>query len=994
MKLKNLLRFWPIAVFLLLEIILFVANYKPGTFLMGWDNVMPEFNFKANIIRNFFGVWQEHRGLGLYDGMSHAANLLHTLFLWMLSLILPLDLLRYVFTFLMHFLGGIGIYALLRHLRKGEAYVTLVALIGALFYLFNIATIHMFFTPLESFSVHFAALPWLALSLVAYLESGAKKSLIWFYITSFLATAQFFVTTLFVPISALVGVICLYNFIISRRTILKPVLKRVAIAGIGFLLINSFWLLPQIYGLPKNAPIIQAAKINQQSTPEVFARNQVFGDLKNTLLMRGFGLNSEETAVSDAPVYVMAPWRDFIDTPIALTIAFIFVALAFIGIFAAFMAGKKQYIPFAVLFFIGFFMLGNDIFGLRNLNELLRDHVPFFNEAFRFPYTKFCLLYAFASSILIAGGVSAILSFVNKISKGAVIFCLILIGAIGYISLPAWSGNFFFSSLRLKLPGEYLQVFKYMQGQIPNGRVALLPQPSFWSWKQYQWGYSGSGFLWYGLPQPTLDRAFDPWSIENENYYWELSNALYAKDSSQLETVFAKYDIRFIVLDEQFSTSTSYLAFNIDSTKEMFTNLPNIKKLEAFGKLTIYERFEDTVNEFISIKQNLPSVIPVYHSSENDVAYQKLGDYIIANGVQSDLSAMYLYPYRSLFTKRSSSEREFLVKETEDQIIISTKIGLTKFASVDFSKFTLVPSSEATGNVKVEASGNQMGAYISKQDNLVFDSTTAQTLAASAVTKCGGLRDGIIKAENMTAGNEAWLRLISSNQRACLSFGMPDVWHQDGYLLAVASRNLTGRPILFSVINQTSKHIELETYLPLNNPSQKMDWQTTYFILPPLALDGLGYTIYLANDSIGRHESINEVGHIYMYRIPYNELTQIAWTNDQQDIISTSLRKAMLIVNHPNPAFYTIKVKDGIDLASSTLVLSQSFDSGWQAFVISNSGIKHLSNHYLVNNWANGWEILSNQSGTVIIFFWPQLLEWGGFVLMLGTFIFLIFKKK
>ena len=105
--------YWPIALIILLEGILFGANYIPGTWLAGWDNVMPEFDFKANIIRNFVGVWQEHRGLGLLDGMSHSANTLHTLLLWILSLVLPRELLRYTFIFGMHLLGGVGMFFLI-----------------------------------------------------------------------------------------------------------------------------------------------------------------------------------------------------------------------------------------------------------------------------------------------------------------------------------------------------------------------------------------------------------------------------------------------------------------------------------------------------------------------------------------------------------------------------------------------------------------------------------------------------------------------------------------------------------------------------------------------------------------------------------------------------------------------------------------------------------------------------------------------------------------
>src|SRR3989344_5812707 len=105
-----------ITVLVIAEIILFFTNYKPETFLVGWDNVYPELNFGENITRGLFSVWQQYRGLGVVDGMAHAALLPHTLAVWLLSLVFPLNTLRYIVQFSLHFLGGLGTFLLLRYL--------------------------------------------------------------------------------------------------------------------------------------------------------------------------------------------------------------------------------------------------------------------------------------------------------------------------------------------------------------------------------------------------------------------------------------------------------------------------------------------------------------------------------------------------------------------------------------------------------------------------------------------------------------------------------------------------------------------------------------------------------------------------------------------------------------------------------------------------------------------------------------------------------------
>ncbi len=126
MERKNTVRGLIISLLILavLEFVLFATNYTPGTRLYGWDNILPELNFSLNLKRNLFAVWQEYRGVGLLDGMAHAANLVHTIFIFIFSFVLPTSLLRYVFHFLMHFLGGVGIFFLLNRLFRHSQLTT------------------------------------------------------------------------------------------------------------------------------------------------------------------------------------------------------------------------------------------------------------------------------------------------------------------------------------------------------------------------------------------------------------------------------------------------------------------------------------------------------------------------------------------------------------------------------------------------------------------------------------------------------------------------------------------------------------------------------------------------------------------------------------------------------------------------------------------------------------------------------------------------------
>ena len=91
------------------------------------------------------------------------------------------------------------------------------------------------------------------------------------------------------------------------------------------------------------------------------------------------------------------------------------------------------------------------------------------------------------------------------------------------------------------------------------------------------------------------------------------------------------------------------------------------------------------------------------------------------------------------------------------------------------------------------------------------------------------------------------------------------------------------------------------------------------------------------------------------------------------------------MVSHPNPAFYKVS-----GASAGTLILSQSYDSGWIA--LQNG--KLLTRHVLVNNWANGWEINPGTTSTIYILFWPQLLEFLGFALLPIPFLWALFVRK
>lgn len=972
---------WPVFYLVLLESILFVLHYVPNTYVLGWDNMMPELNFGLNLKRTIFAVWQEYRGLGYMDGMSHAANLPHYLFLYLLSFVLPNHALRYVFIFLMHLVGGIGMYVLLRRILAIPSKI--VALFGALFYQYNFAVLQMFYLPFEPFLIHFAFLPWLLALVIQYLHHGKRQTILWLTVISFVASSQAHVPTVFLVYAVALAIV----FAISRITSLKKqTLSRAALILLITFCTNAYWGLPFTYATLKNAGVIANSKNNQMATDDIFLKNHKYGDLKNTALMRSYGLEFVQyDHTTGQQTLLLLPWRTHIEQPLVEMIYWVYFGLAIAGVLFVVWKRQKPYYPFVALFLFVFAIIGNDIPGVSLISAALRTHVPLFHNVFRFVFTKFFILYALSFTVLLTLTLQTLVHALQKRSQ-----TIVVCGAIACFttlviaSAPTWRGNFLYKNLRVIIPKEYFELFSFLEEQNPNDRIAVLPSPWFWAWTQYRWAVIGSGFQWFGIPQPLLDRAFDPWSNTNENFYWELVQATYTKNTHKLKYVLAKYHVRWLLLDTNIINASHSRALYVDEIRAMLEESEHIAPVATFGNITLYQNAEALIQSPISLMSNPPNIGPAYAWNDNDQAFVDTGVYV------TDPNRLYdaHYPFRTLFTGRNQDELPFTISETPGGLAFSTD-NLT----------VLVPK------------------------NLIYDSNTTNDLFQSP-SRCDNTSTGNFMRDVMGKKDEQFFRFTSTDSSNCLGFDRPELSQRDGFLVMLESRHRQGKNLLVTITNKDTRRAFLETYLP--QKPQEEEFSQSFFVIPPMDPYGQGYHINIDNISIGRQETVNDVKRLVIYRIPYDELVHLRSVQPMglnSDIQPQGRAlNSQLSISHPNPAYYKIEISDKQEvIGKTTIILSQSFHSGWRAYVINAkcqmSNVKcnflslvtyrlspylpflfgkELNDHVLVNNWENGWELrelsrASNTEMTIIIFFLPQLLEFTGFALL--PLPFLLFRK-
>lgn len=1012
---------WPIFTLILIECAVFYLSYIPGTYLIGWDNLHPEFNPLENVRRSLFGVWVEYRGLGLFDGMSHNANLIHSLFVYVLTFILPENIIRYVVISLLHVIGAIGLYILCHHLVKDK----IAAFFAAVFYMFNIGTIQQFFAPFELFIFHYAFLPWIFYTGMLVIERYNPKRLLLFALINLLATPQAHVPTIFVAFGLALSGLIVYDIVVNKS------IKKFIILGIITFCVNAFWLLPYAAGIPENAPIIQKSRINQYSFENVFQSNIVRGNIENVLQMKGFMLDFVQyDGLQKKDTNFMQVWKDHTDSTAYLLFYGLFLVITFIGIYVSFKKNHRKLLFLAVPLLVSIIFVANNTPLITQINQLIRI-VPAINEAFRIPFTKFILILSFAFSVYLGIGIH----YLRQKAYFRQLLPIILSLGICILCLPIFAGNFYSPLLRRELPAEYKEIFRFFQQQDKSKRIALLPTHLFWSWQHQDWGYGGSGFVWFGIPQPILLRAFDPWSAINEQFYNEMSTAMRSDDSHSIKNVLAKYSVDYLLLDEHALNNLAMPPeIDFQSIEETLANVDGLKVVATAGKLKVYVVEPRVHRAFISVLNNPPSVHTNGMFTYEDTAFSDYGNYI------TEQDAQIFSPFHSLFTEKLQSDRAFESELTDTMVTLSTQPGF--FSSLRAAKeMTLsVPATQDTQYVVAYVTIDDKGVNLTPViPQITLDNTTlaiksnmlplnfsAQKISSIRLNgESIDIKDGdfirlnrfekntidfysdskatnsstfvigftpktvtqpqtikvVVKPDSilhvsypLTKQDKQLTTLLNelSYESKPLTEDADLLSHASAYLTFVEGKRISGVPPVFYVDDPMQERLITESRI--KEPGEVI------FVIPRQSDLGKGYKFHIVNNATSQYQ----LEHITTVQLPYDYLKEILLYQDEPRPSSST---PVSDVTHTVPYEYVVKTsnEDG-----NYLYLAQGYNNKWQAYVVANDTFmtrlfpfltgEKIDNHVKVNNWANGWKLPQNSAqNTIVILFWPQYLQYAGF---------------
>lgn len=657
----------PFFIIFIIALFVVVRSYEPGTYLSGWDTLHPEFNLRLYAERVLFGAWQEHQGLGAPASQAHAAELPRLPILFALDVLLPQSAVRHAFFYLMYLAGIAGVYVFIQDSwfeKEKERRYHWAAAFGALLYGLNLGTLQHFYVPLEMFAVHYATIGWLIWSVWKFIKTSRIKYLGWYFLFQVLSAPSAHTATLFYMYSFVVFIFIGAFAFVHHWNRKWLALKKIAVLTGTMLAAHSYWMLPNLYYIFQHSGYVQEAKISRHFSTEAFWQNQAFGAFHNVLILKNFLFNWKDYSFAEGNFVVLFDeWNKYLRSVVGYPFLYLTAVIYLAGIVIAAVKSKKrgfEKMALLVLFLLPFFFLNNLNLPSEYLFSLLQKSSSTFREALRFPFTKFSILYMLAAAVLFSEGWKTLYRLAPKLlskqyqrtSKLLVVIATFLL--IILPNYPALQGFLVSDSMKISYPEYYFEMFAWFEDQPREGRIVKLPVTDFWGWTYHDWsllntsqGYQGAGFLWFGLPQPIMDREFDRWVPTNEFFYHEIAHALNQNNTDSLELLFRKYGITWLVFDGTAFDPDDPDKDYSQELRSLVASTDTIAKVWESGPLQVYEFLP--ANESWLSSEAMVSTSTKFDFGGSDPLYP-MSSYYRSSPVMSQVA----YPYADLLREETN----------------------------------------------------------------------------------------------------------------------------------------------------------------------------------------------------------------------------------------------------------------------------------------------------------------------------------------------------
>lgn len=681
-------------------------NIIPGTHYAGWDNILAELNLGKYARQVFFGAWLEHQSLGAPAAQGHLSEIPRLPILFLLNLLFPANLVRYLYIFGTYLIGGLAMYAYLRWYwfsqytptKLSPLVANWLAGLGGILYLLHVLTLQQFYISFEMFMAQFAFLPLVlitihklfpaaeptnkvesikkqiktVLSRVPFLQISVEQPskhntvryLLLFIAVQFLIAPSghtptvFYLAVLFTQ---------LYGFMLQLPKGVIQATKVAFLIGLLTFVANAYWIVPNLYYSAFNSHYVAESRNNRIFGPESLWAIKEASTWDNFFQGTHYLFTWKDYSFANKEFdFIFNEWQTHMEQPAVAWLLRIIGLLTISGAVLLATQKKSHTTRWAILStYLGCTLfIWVDLFPTKYLFDLLYRSESFL-EAFRNPFTKLSIIYSFVSVVVFTEFFRILFSSTLEPFKKkphtyigtSIGIILLTIAAISYTAAPSFQGNFISEKLRITFPDQYQELFDFMQSQDPTGRVLQLPQHSHAGWEYYDWqfmypgnGYQGMGFYFFGFPQSFLNRDSDRWVETSDFFYHELKYALDTRNPDQFTKILNKYSVDYIIIDETKIDPHFSIGYQVEHDLVQDSGLELVWQKDF---LSVYQH-TNTINQSGLL---LPDKVTLVDTNTDrvriDPVYSDVGNYFLSQDQNQILS----YPLAALHNPQPENVR-------------------------------------------------------------------------------------------------------------------------------------------------------------------------------------------------------------------------------------------------------------------------------------------------------------------------------------------------
>lgn len=623
-------KYWSVILLIIILIVISVLSFVPGKYLLSNDNYSPELNPGLTLLRSIISpAWRSYRVLG-FASDSEQADIFRTGLMGLLSLITGKSNIGQIYYFICLSVGSLAMGFLVRemfNISKLKKYSNLALLLSGIIYISTLWTVWTFYQSMAPYITNFGFLPLLLYCIYRYIKDSTSKNALWLFLASLLFTAISVIATLFV-----VDFVFILAFVIfwsiyfgkAEKIVLKKILRTLAI----FLTTQLFWILPFIFYTFSSSNDIVGSYVNRSITSSVIDLESQMQTAINTA--RFYSRILTDSNGSD---FLYPISQDYLQYDFYKVISLIPAFFALVGLVFAAIKKNKKFVFFFIFILGTWFLIKtiNDPFG--GIFTFLQNNLPLFKQVFRWPSSKLYEVFLIALDICAVFGFMYFALFLmsffkRKKVKIAILSSLVVLTfglTISYMEY-VFTGNMFAKKALVDLPNEYLDLQKYLEQNDTSGRIYYAPPSNENYFRSYTWGFRGSQFISYLLPNPVMDLSSAVGSSYGENAMNEMAQVFKSGDSSSFTNLLQKYEAKYLLVDR--SLVAEGFTYDID-WKQSETIWKAYNSIWKKGQLELYEvpkslteSVQETVansskESFVKEKSSAPFITPYLINANN-----------------------------------------------------------------------------------------------------------------------------------------------------------------------------------------------------------------------------------------------------------------------------------------------------------------------------------------------------------------------------------------